>query len=85
MEAHKCPDFDYGEVKPGTPEMQNFCLCTPISAEQRMLGMNTCRVHCSVCEGQDHHWMPDCDEDNGQPYMACKHCDARREYQDDDE
>lgn len=40
---------------------------------------------CSICEGQDHHWMPDFDECDGLPLMVCKHCPARLEMQDDDE
>jgi len=43
-----------------------------------------CERHCSVCEGSDHHWMPDFDEETGDPHMACKHCDATREMTDDD-
>ena len=37
-----------------------------------------CLRHCSVCEGMDHHWMPDVDDDTGEPVMACKHCEAVR-------
>lgn len=44
-----------------------------------------CERHCSICEGMDHHWMPDCDEDTGEPVMVCKHCDVTRPYGDDDE
>ena len=84
MHTHACPDWDQMQIKPGDPEMQ-CCLCDPISPEQRAAAMNTCKIHCTVCDGQDHHWMPNCDEDNGQPYMACKHCDARKEYADEDE
>lgn len=83
MHAHKCPDFDHGLVNPGDPMME-FCLCEPISSDQRIAAMNTCKVHCPACEGQDHHWMPNCDEDNGQPVMQCKHCEARRAYTDED-
>jgi hypothetical protein len=85
MHAHKCPDFDYGVVKAGDPAME-FCLCAPISETHAHLASKPCEVGpCSVCDGMDHHWMPDCDEDNGQPMMKCKHCDARREYTDEDE
>lgn len=55
-----------------------------ITAEQLMLAGRRCERHCSICEGQDHHWMPDCDEDSGGPVMVCKHCDARREVTDED-
>lgn len=43
-----------------------------------------CSRHCVDCEGQDHHWMPDCDEDSGEPVMVCKHCDATRPMTDSD-
>lgn len=43
-----------------------------------------CAKHCSVCEGQDHHWMPDFDEESGDPIMVCKHCDAEKPYPDDE-
>ena len=44
----------------------------------------TCR-RCTGCEGQDHHWMPDCDEETGLPLMVCKHCETTRPYTDDDD
>jgi hypothetical protein len=47
-------------------------------------GADGCR-RCSICEGADHHWMPDCEEDTGEPIMVCKHCPAQREVTDDDE
>lgn len=37
-----------------------------------------CARHCTVCEGMDHHWLPECDEDTGEPIMICKHCDTTR-------
>lgn len=83
METHKCPDFDYGVVSPGDPAME-FCLCVPITAAQQGLAEQPCAKPCVECAHDGHHWMPDCDEDNGQPFMTCKHCDARREYADDD-
>lgn len=45
-----------------------------------------CR-RCSGCEGMDHHWMPECDDDinDGEPFMACKHCPATRDIPDDEE
>jgi hypothetical protein len=43
-------------------------------------GSDFCETHCPICEGMDHHWMPDCDEHTGAPRMACKHCPAIREY-----
>lgn len=46
---------------------------------------DTCEHHCTICEGQDHHWLPDCDEETGEPVMVCKHCGATREMRDDDE
>lgn len=47
--------------------------------------VRACR-QCSVCEGQDHHWMYVGDEDEaGEPVISCKHCEATRPIQDDDE
>lgn len=48
------------------------------------LAKHPCLVHCSVCDGEDHHWMEDFDEATGDPLMVCKHCDAWREYTDED-
>ncbi len=42
-----------------------------------------CRT-CADCEGQDHHLMPDCDDETGEPIMACKHCDFQRAMTEDD-
>ena len=39
-----------------------------------------CSRKCSGCEGVDHHWMDDCDEETGDPINVCKHCDAVRPY-----
>ena len=44
-----------------------------------------CARHCSICEGDDHHWTPECDDETGEPVMACKHCDAVRPYADEDD
>lgn len=83
MHAHLCPDFDFGLVKAGDPAME-FCMCSPVSEQQAHLASKPCLHDCGQC-GHDHHWLPDCDEDNGQPLMKCKHCEAAREYTDDDE
>ena len=48
-----------------------------------MVRENGC-PECEFCEGADHHWMPDCDEETGVPIMACKHCPATREMTGDD-
>lgn len=39
-----------------------------------------CKKHCSACEGMDHHWMPDSDDEinDGEPFMVCKHCSVTR-------
>lgn len=38
-----------------------------------------CKVHCTDCEGQDHHWAYYGDEDEaGDPALSCKHCEARK-------
>ena len=52
--------------------------------DEVVLIREVCARHCSVCEGMDHHWMPDCTEEDG-PLMVCKHCDAVREYTDEDD
>lgn len=83
MHAHYCPNYDYGLVKPGDAEMER-CQCAPISKEHRALASRPCAKPCVDCMDGGHHWMPECDEDNGEPVMICKHCDARREYTDDD-
>lgn len=45
-----------------------------------------CARHCTVCDGEDHHWLDDCDPD-GEPVKVCKHCDTVRDWDssDDDE
>jgi len=40
-----------------------------------------CPRPCSVCEGEDHHWMEDFDEDTFEPLWVCKHCDAEKPYE----
>lgn len=42
-----------------------------------------CDRHCSVCEGLDHHWTMECDDDD-EPIMVCKHCDVTRPVADED-
>lgn len=45
-----------------------------------------CVRHCEVCQGSDHHWMEECDE-NGEPVWVCKHCEATKPfdgYKDED-
>jgi hypothetical protein len=40
--------------------------------------LTDCR-RCVECRGEEHHWltsMPECPEE-GEPYVPCKHCDAR--------
>lgn len=51
----------------------------------RGTGADFCKHHCVNCEGMDHHWMPDCDEDTGEPQMVCKHCPIVRPYLNEDE
>lgn len=65
--------------------MMEVCQCNPVSEMQAKLAAEPCKMHCPMCDGMDHHWMPDCDEDNGMPVMVCKHCEARRPYTDEDE
>lgn len=45
-----------------------------------------CARHCTVCEGQDHHWSYDGDQNqDGEPLMGCRHCPALRPFTDDDD
>lgn len=48
------------------------------------MSIEACR-RCVDCEGMDHHWMPDCDEEGGNSVMVCKHCDATRDMTDEDD
>jgi hypothetical protein len=43
-----------------------------------------CARHCDQCEGEDHHWIPECPEE-GDPLMVCKHCPAWREMTAEDD
>jgi hypothetical protein len=65
---------------------------SPREADEAVIIPDTCKRHCSVCEGSDHHWMPglanedeDGDTVDGEMVMACKHCDAVREVRDDED
>ena len=53
------------------------------TAEGTILAKTPCARHCTGCEGEDHHWMPECDG-VGEPLMVCKHCPAWREITDED-
>ncbi len=45
-----------------------------------------CAIHCSECDGQDHHWGYYGEmDDMGEPIHNCKHCSACRLIPDDDE
>lgn len=60
-----CYDFD-GAHMPGCP------------MRGRKQPGAACR-RCLECVGEEHHWltsMPECPED-GEPFIPCKHCDAR--------
>lgn len=48
---------------------------------------SVCAFHCTVCEGTEHHWLPESDDEinEGEPFMQCKHCNAVREIEDDEE
>jgi hypothetical protein len=39
---------------------------------------------CTVCEGEDHHWLEEVDDDHPEGIMACKHCPATRPITDED-
>jgi len=54
------------------------------SVEPAPAPVTGCR-RCLECAGQAHHWitsMPECPE-GGEPFIACKHCDARASLCDD--
>ncbi len=51
--------------------------------EGAVAALSPCAQHCTVCDGDDHHWMMDCD-DAGEPLMVCKHCPAWRDMKDGD-
>jgi hypothetical protein len=54
------------------------------SAEGAILALSPCSRHCTICDGDDHHWIIDCD-DEGDPIVVCKHCPAWREPREGDE
>jgi len=49
-----------------------------------ILANRPCERHCAICDGDDHHWLAECDSD-GAPIMVCKHCEAWREMTDDED
>lgn len=68
----------------------DYCGGSSVNEEVQVIP-DVCKRHCSVCEGMDHHWMPGManeDEDgpvDGEMVMVCKHCDAVREIEDDED
>jgi hypothetical protein len=42
-----------------------------------------CR-ECTWCEGLDHHWRLDADDEHPEGVMICQHCEATREVTDAD-
>lgn len=48
-----------------------------LGPDDAMLAEKRCARHCAVCEGDDHHWIDECD-DGGEPIQVCKHCAAWR-------
>ena len=64
--------------------MSNDHVAEPFrSILNRVAGRRACR-RCSDCEGSEHHWMPDVDDETDEPVMVCKHCEATREMTDED-
>lgn len=47
--------------------------------------LGVCEVHCTVCEGQDHHWDYFGDEIDGEPVYSCKHCEAVKPMDDEED
>jgi hypothetical protein len=33
---------------------------------------------CDLCEGEEHHWMFDADDEHPEGWMSCRHCPAER-------
>ncbi len=54
----------------------------PLSMEGAIAANRPCATHCTVCEGEDHHWLDEC-ADEGDPIQVCKHCNAWRPFGDD--
>jgi hypothetical protein len=53
-------------------------LCSACAGGPAVIDSATCR-RCTECVGEQHHWltaMPECPE-GGEPFIPCKHCDAR--------
>ena len=45
----------------------------------------SCARHCTMCEGADHHWEYYGEHDDEfEPLMSCKHCNALRYMTQDD-
>lgn len=64
---------DYMAYGPDLPEFD------PIRSIEGAIAANLpCQKHCVDCDGDDHHWIEDCDN-SGEPLMVCKHCPAWRE------
>lgn len=55
------------------------------NAATRTAAHQACAVHCTVCEGQDHHWDYFGDEVDGEPVWSCKHCEAIKPMGEDDD
>lgn len=56
----------------------------PLSMGGAIAAGRPCAIHCTACEGSDHHWLDEC-ADEGDPIQVCKHCEAWRSYGDDDD
>ena len=55
-----------------------------MSNKAKIIQLDVCPRKCGGCRDSDHHWIDQCDEGTGEPQQACKHCDATREYPDED-
>jgi hypothetical protein len=77
MTKHDLPDSIKAALETPLPEGEYR------TAAGAILATKPCARHCTVCEGVDHHWLAECDDD-GMPLMVCKHCEAWREITTDD-
>lgn len=52
---------------------------TFLDARKQHSEQKECSIVCTVCEGYNHHWLEDFD-DNDEPVWSCKHCSIEIAY-----
>lgn len=75
-----CPNCQqtYEAVLGNNPLVRDGLTVTPAPPPQF-----ACR-RCVGCEGEEHHWMVECDDARPEGVMACRHCPAVRPITDAD-